>query len=154
MQLPIKKKKIFHHVISHRHSHGSPVLVRTCKFCTKASAIWITNKRISSFMMACTSETPIQKLQGHLLFTRKYNTQKILDFIPASSKEDILSGWEDAWKIRDPSQLLHDWHHLTLFLQSVLTQVLFVLHFLTPHSSPIPGQSQALIPTVLTPRPK
>lgn len=119
----------------------------------KASAIWITNKRISSFMMACTSDTPIQKLQGYLLFSRNYSSQKILDFIPASSGEDILSGWEHAWMIRDLSQLLHDWHHLTLFLQPVLTQGLFALHFLTPHSSPIPAQSQALIPTVPTQRP-
>jgi len=40
-------------------------------------------------------DTPNQNLQGYLLFLRKYSSQNILDFIPAS-KGDVLSGGEGA----------------------------------------------------------
>lgn len=51
-------------------------------------------------MIACTSDTPVQKLQGYLVFSRKQSSQKILDFVPASSGQDIPSGGEDAWLIK------------------------------------------------------
>lgn len=55
--------------------------------------------------------------KGYFLSTRKYRSQKLLDFV----------------LLPHPLQLLLRWQCLTLFSQPVLTQVLFVLHFSAPH---------------------